>query len=155
MAKILYLRDDYDAAALRTLARCTADSVVKRRLLALAAVYDGSSRLEAAQVGGVGRQILRDWVLRFNAEGEAGLYDRQATNKSKLSDGHIASLNHRVMNNPYMTVDEATYFMFHQHGLSLSPRAMYKYYNEAKALSESKPYRRSTSDEAFQGRPQV
>jgi transposase len=40
-----------------------------RRLLALAEIYDGRSRSDAAQIGGVGVQIVRDWVLRFNAEG--------------------------------------------------------------------------------------
>jgi hypothetical protein len=40
-----------------------------RRLLALAAIYDGATRTEAAKIGGVGLQIIRDWVLRFNARG--------------------------------------------------------------------------------------
>jgi len=35
-------------------------------------VYDGASRSEGAQAGGVGLQTLRDGVLRFNA---AGLVD--------------------------------------------------------------------------------
>jgi transposase len=38
-------------------------------LLALAAIYDGGSRTEAARIGGVGLQTVRDWVLAFNAEG--------------------------------------------------------------------------------------
>ena len=39
-----------------------------RRLLALAEIYDGVPRSEAARAGGAGVQIVRDWVLRFNAE---------------------------------------------------------------------------------------
>ena len=48
-----------------------------RRLLAIAAVYDGMRRAEAAAVGGMDRQSLRDWVHRFNADGPEGLHDRK------------------------------------------------------------------------------
>ena len=44
-------------------------------VLALAAIGDGASRTEAARIGGVGLQIVRDWVARFNAEGPTGLVD--------------------------------------------------------------------------------
>ena len=63
------LRDDYDAARLRQAARDSDDADQVRRLLALAAIYDGATRAEAAQIGGVTRQIVRDWVLRFNDGG--------------------------------------------------------------------------------------
>ena len=43
-----------------------------RRLLALAAIYGGGSRSEAAAIGGVGLQTVRDWVVRFNQDGAAG-----------------------------------------------------------------------------------
>ncbi len=46
------LRGDLDAAALRAAARETKDAAQARRLLALAAVYDGATRTEAAKVGG-------------------------------------------------------------------------------------------------------
>ncbi|WP_043339672.1 helix-turn-helix domain-containing protein, partial [Belnapia moabensis] len=72
------LRADFDAAGLRAAARRTKDAAQARRLLALAAVYDGVSRTEAARIGGVTVQIVRDWVVRFNAEGPAGLIDRKA-----------------------------------------------------------------------------
>ncbi len=67
------LRDDFDAAALCRLARRSQDSNQSRRLLALAAIYDGGSRGDAAQIGSVGLQTVRDWVLRFNAAGPDGL----------------------------------------------------------------------------------
>ncbi len=70
------LRDDYDAAELRTLAKGSRDPRQIRRFLALAAVYDGMSRAAAAKVGGMDRQTLRDWAHRFNAEGPEGLTDR-------------------------------------------------------------------------------
>ena len=63
------LRGDFNAAQLRGLAKKTKDGPQARRLLALAAIYDGGTRSEAAKIGGVGLQIVRDWVLRFNARG--------------------------------------------------------------------------------------
>src|SRR5258707_15123287 len=56
-------------AAARGLARKTKDGPQARRLLAVAAIYDGATRTEAAKIGGVGLQIIRDWVMRFNARG--------------------------------------------------------------------------------------
>src|SRR5215211_5019584 len=56
------LRTDFDADGLRAMARKTKDGPQARRLLALAAIYDGGSRTEAARIGGVTLQIVRDWV---------------------------------------------------------------------------------------------
>ena len=67
------LRGDFKASQLRALARKTKDGPQTRRLLALAAIYDGATRTEAARIGGVTLQIIRDWVMRFNARGAAGL----------------------------------------------------------------------------------
>ena len=78
MAAPVALRSDYDAKALRRLAKASRDADQTRRLLALAAIYDGSSRVDAAEIGGVGLQTVRDWVLRFNAEGLAGLVNGKA-----------------------------------------------------------------------------
>ena len=78
MAAAISLRDDYDSAGLRRLAKASKDANQTRRLLALALVYDGGKRSDAAEVGGVTLQIVRDWVLRFNAEGPEGLSQRQA-----------------------------------------------------------------------------
>src|ERR1700753_3679313 len=69
------LRGDFKASQLRALARKTKDGPQARRLLALAAIYDGATRTEAAKIGGVTLQIIRDWVIRFNARGAAGLLD--------------------------------------------------------------------------------
>jgi hypothetical protein len=63
------LRRDFSAAQLRGLAKKSKDGPQARRLLTLAAIYDGATRTEAAKIGGVGLQIIRDWVLRFNARG--------------------------------------------------------------------------------------
>ena len=47
------LREDFDAAALRAIARDSRDAGQTRRLLALAGVYDGATRTDAARIGGV------------------------------------------------------------------------------------------------------
>src|SRR5450759_2371593 len=77
MAAPVTLRQDFTAADLRLHARRSRDANQARRLLALAAIYDGGSRGDAARLGGVGLQIVRDWVVRFNADGPAGLLDRK------------------------------------------------------------------------------
>ncbi|MDC0431955.1 helix-turn-helix domain-containing protein [Paracoccaceae bacterium] len=60
------LRTDFDATGLRGFARKCGDNRRIRRLLALAAVYDGMNR-----------QTLRDWVHRFNAQGPDGLTNKE------------------------------------------------------------------------------
>ena len=60
------LRRDFSAPQLRGLAKKAKDGPQTRRLLTLAAIYEGATRTEAAKIGGVGLQIVRDWVLRFN-----------------------------------------------------------------------------------------
>src|SRR2546423_13982351 len=78
MATAKALRSDFTGPDLRRLARQTQDAKQARRLLALATIYDGGSRSDAARIGDVGLQIIRDWVLRFNEEGPDGLVDRKA-----------------------------------------------------------------------------
>tara|TARA_B100002003_G_scaffold137312_2_gene126928 strand:+ start:9209 stop:9787 length:579 start_codon:yes stop_codon:yes gene_type:complete len=84
MGTAITLRADFTADDLRTLAKASRDARQTRRLLALAAIYDGGARGDAAKIGGVGLQIVRDWVVRFNAEGPDGLVDRQAPGKTPL-----------------------------------------------------------------------
>ncbi len=68
------------------LAKGSRDAKQIRRLLSLAVIYEGGSRTEAARTGDVGLQVIRDWVLRFNAEGPAGLIDRKAPGAAKKLD---------------------------------------------------------------------
>jgi transposase len=82
MAAAIELRGDFTGDDLRRLARSSRDARQVRRLLALAVIREGGSRTEAARIGGVGLQIVRDWVLRFNAEGPDGLIDRKAPGKT-------------------------------------------------------------------------
>src|SRR5919202_222960 len=78
MAAAVPLRPDFDAAALRTLAKQSRDPDQTRRLLALSTIDEGQPRFEAARVGCVTLQSVRDWVLRFNAQGPAGLINGKA-----------------------------------------------------------------------------
>ena len=105
MRKPIPLRPDYDAAQLRRLARASEDAGQVRRLLALAVIYDGGSRTEAAELGGVTLQVVRDWVLRFNEHGPDGLIDRKAPGQSsRLNGEHRAALVAMVENGPIPAV---------------------------------------------------
>jgi transposase len=84
MSAALRLREDYGARHLRALARGSRDANQTRRLLALAVVYDGASRGAAAEIGGVQRQTVRDWVAAFNAQCPAGLIDGKALGQRPL-----------------------------------------------------------------------
>ncbi len=97
MAAPLPLRSDFDAAALRVEARSARDPDQVRRLLALAAIYDGEPRAAAAGIGGVGLQTVRDWVLRFNAEGPAGLVNGKAPGKEPILKPHHREALRRIV----------------------------------------------------------
>ena len=86
MSAPIPLRQDFEASQLRGLAKRSKDGPQARRLLALAAIYDGATRTEAAKIGGVGLQIIRDWVLRFNARGPDALVNGKSPGQpSKLN----------------------------------------------------------------------
>ena len=86
MGAAVGLRGDYAAGQLRGLAKRSVDAAQTRRLLALAAIYEGGSRTEATKIGGVGLQTVRDWVLAFNAEGPGGLINGKAPGNASLLD---------------------------------------------------------------------
>jgi transposase len=95
------LREDFGAARLRGLAKKTKDGPQARRLLAVAAIYDGATRTEAARIGGVGLQIIRDWVLRFNARGPVGLLNGKAPGQpSKLNDAQRQTIARMIESGP-------------------------------------------------------
>ena len=78
---------------MRRLARRTTNANQVRRLLALAEIYDGRSRSDAARIGGVGLQIVRDWVVRFNTRGPDGLINGKAPGRRpKLTDAQREAL---------------------------------------------------------------
>ena len=87
MVAVIALREDFDSAGLRRLARATKDTAQSRRLLTLAEIYDGRARSDVARIDGIGLKVIRNWVVRFNADGPNGLIDRKAPGKpSKLND---------------------------------------------------------------------
>ena len=100
------VRADFDSQGLRGLARRSEDSNQSRRLLSLAAVYDGMSRTQAAVIGGMDRQTLRHWALRFNADGPAGLLDRWSAGPAcRLSDDQRRELATIVESGPDVQTD--------------------------------------------------
>ena len=105
MAAAVGLRGDYDAGALRVAAKRSKDGPQARRLLALAAIYDGASRTEAAKIGGVTLQVVRDWVVRFNAQGPDGLIERKAPGRQRrLNEAHRAALAALIESGPIPAV---------------------------------------------------
>jgi transposase len=85
------LREDYSAKELRRLARRSKTVNQSRRLLSLAAVLSGMDRGGAAEIGGMDRQTLRDWVHRFNVWGPEGLIDNWTEGpKPRLSAEQLA-----------------------------------------------------------------
>jgi putative transposase len=99
------LRGDFSASQLRGLARKSKDGPQARRLLALAAIYDGATRSEAAKIGGVGLQIVRDWVLRFNARGPDGLVDGKSPgHPPKLNDAQRQAVARMIESGPIPAV---------------------------------------------------
>src|SRR5664279_2599830 len=101
MGSAIKLRTDYSAAELRHLAKISKDANRSRRLLSLAAVLDGMGRADAARIGGMDRQTLRDWVHRFNAQGPDGLKDiRSKGQPPRLSPEQLAAFVEIVETGP-------------------------------------------------------
>jgi len=106
MGAAVRLREDFDGPSLRAVAKRCRDGAQARRLLALAQSYDGAKRSDAARLAGVGLQIIRDWVIRFNAEGPDGLIDRKGSGPpSRLNDAQRAALRQAVEDGPKPYLD--------------------------------------------------
>ena len=100
------LRSDFTADDLRKLSAKSFNANQSRRLLSLAAVRDGMCRGDAARIGGMDRQTLRDWVHRFNAEGPDGLIDRKSPGpKRRLSAEQLDELEKIVEDGPDVEKD--------------------------------------------------
>ena len=106
MASVAVTRDDLSSAELRMRAAATADAKQARRLLAVAMILDGHPRQLAAQAGGMDRQILCDWVHRYNAEGVEGLCDvRNKGRPPALSAEQMQELDDLVLAGPDLARD--------------------------------------------------
>ncbi len=132
MAAPVPLRPDFDAEALRALAKSSRDPDQTRRLLALSAIYAGGSR-SAAALGGVGLQTVRDWVLAFNADGPDGLIGCKAPGaRPRLNAEQREALRALVEEGPtpaahgvvrWRLVDLAQ-ILFEEHGVSVSEQTL-------------------------------
>jgi transposase len=99
------LRADFDATQVLALARTSEDARQVRRLLALAAIYDGASRTEAARIGAVTLQIVHDWVVKFNMHGPDGPIDRKAPGQPpRLNSTHREALAAIIESGPIPAV---------------------------------------------------
>jgi transposase len=144
MARAVALRMDFDATRLRALARRSQDGPQTRRLLALASIYDGGTRTQAARIGGVGLQTVRDWVLRFNAQGPNGLLDGKAPGPPAiLSDEHRGHLLQVIEDGPIPAVHgvvrwrliDLIHWLWQEYRISLSPQTLSR---ELRALAYRK-----------------
>ncbi len=133
MATPISLRRDFDGPMLRALALSEKVGSVTRRLLALVTIYDGGTRADAARLGGVGPQTLRDWVLRFNAMGPGGLLDGKSTGRpSLLDDAQRRALVAMVEAGPIPAIHEVVrwrlidlaQWVFDEYGLSVTKQIL-------------------------------
>jgi len=105
MGRAVALRVDFIGPELRRLAKSSKDAGQSRRRLALAEIYDGGKRTDAAKIGSVGLQVIRDWVLRFNARGPMGLIDAKATGQPpKLNDDQRQALARLIESGPIPSI---------------------------------------------------
>jgi len=128
MGRVVVLREEFDGPGLRCLAKASKDAGQSRRLLALAEIYDGGRRKDAARIGAVGLQVIRDWVLRFNAKGPVGLIDGKAPGKPpKLNDDQRHALARIVESGPIPAVhgvvrwrrQDLALWIYEEYGISL------------------------------------
>ena len=127
------LRSDFEAQEVRAYARKTKDGPQARRLLALAAIYEGASRSEAAKIGGVTLQIVRDWVLKFNVDGPEGLIDRKAPGQPpKLNNEQRAAIAQMIEDGPIPAVHgvvrwrlaDLCQWIFEEFRITVSPQTL-------------------------------
>ncbi len=97
----LGIREDLSAAALRGRARREPDRAAAARMQAIAGALEGLTRAEAARLAGMERQALRDAVLRYNAQGVAGLHDRPRPGRpARLDEKGREELHQLVLDGP-------------------------------------------------------
>ena len=100
-------RFDLSTTELRELAARTQDGAVVRRLLAIALILEGHSREEAARLNAMDRQILCDWVHRYNAAGVAGLRSRCSPGRPPaLNEAQMEELRTMVLEGPDLERDK-------------------------------------------------
>src|SRR5437868_4000581 len=135
MGHAIPVRTDYTAGEVRRLAQRAKDAAQARRLLAIAAVLDGATREEAAKIGGMDRQTLRDWVIRFNEQGPDGLINKSSPGApGKLTGEHKVFLAVLVQDGPIPAIDGVVRWracdlimrLHQEFGLSVSDDTVYR-----------------------------
>lgn len=133
MGTALNIRQDHTADDLRQLARKSRDANWSRRLLALSVIYEGGSRSQAASIGGVGLQIIRDWVERFNRHGPDGLKSGKAKGREPLlNDKQRKALVEAVEKGPVPYLDgvvrwrlvDLVQWLWQEHRISVSRQTL-------------------------------
>src|SRR5262249_12513892 len=135
MGQAIPVRTDYTASEVRRFAQRAKDAAQARRLLAIAAVLDGASREEAATIGGMDRQTLRDWVIRFNEQGPDGLINIPSSGvPPKLNSRPKAFLARIVEEGPIPAIHSVVRWracdlimrLYEEFGLSVSDDTIYR-----------------------------
>jgi transposase len=135
MGRAIAVRTDFTAGEVRQFAKRVRDAAQARRLLAIAAALDGASRADAAKIGGMDRQTLRDWVIRFNEHGPDGLINVPSPGvPPKLGKKHRAFLVRLVEEGPIPAVDGVVRWracdlimrLHEEFGLSVSDDTIYR-----------------------------
>ena len=135
MGHAIPVRTDYAAGEVRRFAQRAKDAAQARRLLAIAAVLEGASREEAAKIGGMDRQTLRDWVIRFNEQGADGLINIPSPGMPpKLNAIHTAFLARIVEEGPIAAIHGVVRWracdlimrLYEEFGLSVSDDTIYR-----------------------------
>ncbi len=99
----------------------------------MAAIYEGGTRTQAAVMGGVTLQIVRDWVVKFNAHGPDGLVDRKAPGQpSRLNDMHRAAIAALIESGPIPAIHgvvrwriiDLCQWMFDEYGVSIAKQTL-------------------------------
>ena len=106
MPRTLQISQERTSSELRAWARRCGNGRAASRAYAIANALDGLSRAEAARLTGMERQALRDAVVRYNAEGLSGLFDRPKGHRPEwLTEPEQAVLADAVFRGPDPKVD--------------------------------------------------
>ena len=102
-------------------------------------VLEGASRSEAAASNGMDVQTLRDWVLRYNADGVAGLRDRGGQGRRPvLSQEQLAALKAAVIEGPDAARDGVARYLLDVGGFACLVVGVYRLAQYRLSLSERK-----------------